>query len=63
MYQKLAGMTGTAETEASEFHDIYRLTVVAIPTHRPCIRVDDNDIVFKTRKEKYQFAIKEIAEA
>ena len=63
MYEKLAGMTGTAETEASEFHDIYRLTVVAIPTHRPCIRVDDNDIVFKTRKEKYQFAIKEIAEA
>ena len=63
MYQKLAGMTGTAETEASEFHDIYRLTVVAIPTHRPCIRIDDNDIVFKTRKEKYQFAIKEIAEA
>jgi preprotein translocase subunit SecA len=63
MYQKLAGMTGTAETEASEFHDIYKLTVVAIPTHRPCIRVDDNDIVFKTRKEKYQFAIKEIAEA
>lgn len=63
MYQKLAGMTGTAETEASEFHDIYRLTVVAIPTHRPCIRVDDNDIVFKTRKEKYQFSIKEVAEA
>lgn len=63
MYQKLAGMTGTAETEASEFHDIYRLTVVAIPTHRPCIRSDDNDIVFKTRKEKYQFSIKEIAEA
>ena len=63
MYQKLAGMTGTAETEASEFQDIYRLTVVAIPTHRPCIRVDDNDIVFKTRKEKYQFAIKEISEA
>ncbi len=63
MYQKLAGMTGTAETEASEFNDIYRLTVVAIPTHRPCIRIDDNDIVFKTRKEKYLFAIKEITEA
>ena len=63
MYQKLAGMTGTAETEASEFHDIYQLTVVAIPTHRPCIRVDDNDIVFKTRREKYAFAIKEIADA
>ena len=63
MYQKLAGMTGTAETEASEFNDIYRLTVVTIPTHRPCIRVDDNDIVFKTRREKYLFALKEIEEA
>ena len=63
MYEKLAGMTGTAETEASEFNDIYRLTVVTIPTHQPCIRVDDNDIVFKTRREKYQFAIKEISEA
>ncbi|GBL30760.1 protein translocase subunit SecA [Opitutia bacterium] len=63
MYEKLAGMTGTAETEASEFNDIYRLSVVTIPTHRPCIRVDDNDIVFKTRREKYAFAIKEIADA
>ena len=63
MYEKLAGMTGTAETEASEFNDIYRLSVVAIPTHRPCIRVDDNDIVFKTRREKYAFAIKEVADA
>jgi preprotein translocase subunit SecA len=63
MYQKLAGMTGTAETEASEFNDIYRLSVVTLPTHRPCIRIDDNDIIFKTRREKYQFAIKEIGEA
>lgn len=63
MYEKLAGMTGTAETEASEFNDIYRLTVVVIPTHHACIRADDNDIVFKTRKEKYQFSIKEITEA
>jgi preprotein translocase subunit SecA len=63
MYEKLAGMTGTAETEASEFNDIYHLTVVTIPTHQPCIRVDDNDIVFKTRREKYQFVIKEISEA
>jgi preprotein translocase subunit SecA len=63
MYQKLAGMTGTAETEASEFNDIYRLSVVTLPTHRPCIRTDDNDIIFKTRREKYQFAIKEIGEA
>ena len=63
MYRKLAGMTGTAETEASEFHDIYRLPVVTIPTHRPCIRVDENDIVFKTRREKFEYAVKEIVEA
>ncbi|MEY3957781.1 MAG: hypothetical protein RJA37_384 [Verrucomicrobiota bacterium] len=63
MYRKLAGMTGTAETEASEFHDIYRLPVVTIPTHRPCIRVDENDIVFKTRREKFDYAVKEIVEA
>ena len=63
LYTKLAGMTGTAETEASEFHDIYRLPVVTIPTHRPCIRVDENDIVFKTRREKFDYAVKEIVEA
>ncbi len=63
LYDKLAGMTGTAETEASEFHDIYRLGVVAIPTNRPCIRRDDNDIIFKTRREKYAHAVKDIIEA
>ena len=63
LYEKLAGMTGTAETEAAEFHDIYGLGVVAIPTHRPCVRVDENDIVFKTRREKYAHAIKLIQEA
>ena len=63
LYEKLSGMTGTAETEASEFHDIYGLGVVAIPTHRPCIRVDENDIVFKTRREKFAHAIKLIQEA
>jgi len=63
MYEKLAGMTGTAETEATEFNEIYNLTVVTIPTNRPCIRTDANDIVFKTRREKYQFVIKELTEA
>ena len=63
MYQKLAGMTGTAETEATEFHEIYGLTVVTIPSHRPCIRIDENDIVFKTRREKYGYAIKQISES
>ena len=63
LYDKLAGMTGTAETEAAEFNDIYNLGVVAIPTHRPCIRVDENDIVFKTRREKFAHAIQLITEA
>ncbi|MEY4798295.1 MAG: hypothetical protein RI978_596, partial [Verrucomicrobiota bacterium] len=58
MYEKLSGMTGTAETEATEFNEIYNLTVVTIPTNQPCIRTDANDIVFKTRREKYQFVIK-----
>jgi len=60
MYEKLAGMTGTAETEAGEFYDIYRLGVVAIPTNRPCIRIDEDDTIFKTRREKYAEAVKEI---
>ncbi|MEI6284840.1 MAG: preprotein translocase subunit SecA, partial [Opitutae bacterium] len=63
MYQKLAGMTGTAETEATEFHEIYGLTVVTIPSHRNCIRIDENDIVFKTRREKYAYSIKQITES
>ena len=50
LYEKLAGMTGTAETEAAEFHDIYRLDVLPIPTNRPNNRVDENDQVFKTRR-------------
>ncbi|MEO7041121.1 MAG: preprotein translocase subunit SecA [Gemmatimonadaceae bacterium] len=53
MYDKLAGMTGTAETEESEFHQIYKLGVAVIPTNRPVIRDDRNDLVFKTRREKY----------
>jgi preprotein translocase subunit SecA len=61
MYHKLAGMTGTAETEAKEFWDIYKLEVVAIPTHRPIVRKDQNDLVFKTAREKYNAVIDEIA--
>ncbi|MGM0621728.1 MAG: preprotein translocase subunit SecA, partial [Bacteroidota bacterium] len=53
MYHKLAGMTGTAETEAGEFWDIYKLEVVVIPTNRPVVREDKEDLVFKTKREKY----------
>ena len=63
MYEKLAGMTGTAETEAGEFYDIYRLGVVVIPTNRPCLRIDEDDMIFKTAREKYAEAVKEISEA
>ena len=63
MYEKLAGMTGTAETEAGEFHDIYRLGVMVIPTHRPCVREDLNDLMFKGRRQKYNQVIDDIKEA
>lgn len=63
MYEKLAGMTGTAETEASEFNEIYGLSVMVIPTHKPNIRNDYNDVVFKTRREKFNAVIKEIEAA
>jgi preprotein translocase subunit SecA len=63
MYEKLAGMTGTAETEATEFHDIYRLAVQVIPTNKPCIRIDRNDSIFKTRRDKYTAVVKEIEDA
>ena len=63
LYQKLAGMTGTAETEAAEFHDIYRLDVLPIPTNMPNCRVDENDQVFKTRREKFNAVIAKIEEA
>jgi len=63
LYQKLAGMTGTAETEAAEFHDIYKLDVNMIPTNRPVRRADNNDRIYKTRREKYNAVIKEIKEA
>ncbi len=60
MYDKLAGMTGTAETEADEFHQIYKLDVVVIPTNRPVRRVDNNDNIFKTLREKYDAIVEEI---
>ncbi len=60
MYSKLAGMTGTAETEAGELWDIYKLDVVVIPTNRPIIRKDREDLVYKTKKEKYNAVIDEI---
>ncbi|MDB4127078.1 preprotein translocase subunit SecA [Flavobacteriales bacterium] len=60
MYNKIAGMTGTAETEAGEFWEIYKLDVVAIPTNRPLQRDDKNDLVFKTNREKYNAVIEDI---
>jgi preprotein translocase subunit SecA len=63
LYEKLAGMTGTAETEANEFHDIYRLDVNVIPTNRPVRRLDENDRIYKTRREKYNAVIEAIRSA
>ncbi len=60
MYHKLAGMTGTAETEAAEFYNIYKLDVVIIPTNRPIARVDNEDLIYKTTKEKFNAVIEEI---
>lgn len=60
MYRKLAGMTGTAETEAGEFWDIYKLDVVVIPTNKPVIRIDYEDLVYKTTREKYAAVVNEI---
>jgi preprotein translocase subunit SecA len=62
MYHKLAGMTGTAETEAGEFWNIYKLDVVVIPTNKPVIRADREDLVYKTKREKYNAVIDEITE-
>ena len=62
LYHKLAGMTGTAETEAQEFFDIYKLGVLTIPTNRPNIRKDKNDSVYKTKREKFNAVVKEIKE-
>jgi len=62
LYSKLAGMTGTAETEASEFFEIYKLDVVVIPTNKPIVRKDQEDLIFKTKREKYNAVIQEIQE-
>ena len=62
MYHKLAGMTGTAETEAGEFWSIYKLDVVVIPTNRPIARIDNNDLIYKTKKAKYEAVINKIVE-
>ncbi|MBE6225131.1 MAG: preprotein translocase subunit SecA [Bacteroidales bacterium] len=62
MYHKLAGMTGTAETEAGEFWSIYKLDVVTIPTNKPVLRIDENDLVYRTKKEKYNAVIDKIVE-
>ena len=62
MYNKLSGMTGTAETEAGEFWDIYELDVVVIPTNRPIVRDDMNDRIYKTKREKYTAIIEEVEE-
>ena len=60
MYEKLAGMTGTADTEAYEFQEIYRLETVVIPTHRPMIRIDQQDKIYRTVREKYQAILDDI---
>jgi preprotein translocase subunit SecA len=62
MYKKLAGMTGTADTEAAEFRKIYNLDVVVVPTNKKMIRIDNPDVVYKTEKEKFEAAVEEIAE-
>ena len=62
LYDKLAGMTGTAITEAEEFHTIYTLEVVPIPTHRPMIRLDEPDLIYKTEEGKYRAVVEEIAD-
>ena len=62
MYHKLSGMTGTAETEAGEFWSIYKLDVVVIPTNRPIARIDQNDLIYKTKKAKYDAVINKIVE-
>ncbi|MBE6380704.1 MAG: preprotein translocase subunit SecA [Lentisphaerae bacterium] len=62
MYDKLSGMTGTAETEANEFHQIYKLDVTVIPTNKPCIRKDSNDSIFKTKREKFNAIVEDVEE-
>ncbi|HTR97905.1 MAG TPA: SEC-C metal-binding domain-containing protein, partial [Candidatus Acidoferrales bacterium] len=61
MYEKLAGMTGTAETESGEFWEIYKLEVAVVPTNKPIHRMDDQDVVYRTKREKYKAVVEEIA--
>ncbi len=63
MYEKLAGMTGTADTEAEEFGKIYKLEVLVVPTNMPMIRTDHSDVIYKTEKEKFTAVIEEIKAA
>lgn len=60
MYEKLAGMTGTAESEATELHQIYKTDVIVVPPNKPCIRKDNNDSIYKTKREKYNAIITEV---
>src|SRR5690349_4564833 len=62
LYEKLGGMTGTAQTEAGEFNNVYKVGVVSIPTHRPMVRVDHPDVIYKTEKAKFEAVIEDIAE-
>lgn len=62
MYETLAGMTGTAETEAAEFWEIYKLNVLVIPTNRPVIRDDEDDLIFRTKREKFNAVVEELIE-
>jgi preprotein translocase subunit SecA len=62
MYTKLSGMTGTADTEAEEFHKIYKLNVMVIPTNRPLLRPDFPDVIYKTEMEKFKAVIEDIKE-
>jgi len=62
MYDKLAGMTGTAETEAEEFHKIYKMEVVVVPTNKPIIRDDQDDLIFRAKREKYNAVIEKVRE-
>nr|BFE76378.1 hypothetical protein GCM10020092_096790 [Actinoplanes digitatis] len=62
LYNKLGGMTGTAQTEAGEFNQVYKVGVVSIPTHRPMIRIDHPDVIYKTEKAKFNAVIEDIAE-
>jgi preprotein translocase subunit SecA len=62
MYSKLSGMTGTADTESAEFAEIYNLDVIVVPTHRPMVRQDQQDVVYKTEREKFKAVVEEISE-